>query len=549
MSHRYTSSNHAGMHDVVEWDDQTTASMERHLGHLTALNNVGSAISQSPNSQTLLDDVLTALLAALPVDLVALATLDGSTAAPRLRAHLGWEPDQDTAVLTALLTSELARAAIEQDAPTLVPDVTDRDDQRLNGLVAPAAAAGIGAWVLVPMHARGTVSGLLIACRTAPYQFPADEITVLRVIADQVGVALDYGRLVDVAGEQTSRLSAVANSTGDAIIATDRAGRINLVNATAEVLFNLRLKNILGLPLRDAPLHPVIRRNVARAMQTPVRGNTVFEAMLDDGRFLSVVVAALPPTNHSAPLESGDGWVIVVRDMTALRNAEQARANFIHAAAHDLRNPLGVAMGALSMLQQTLDEASDFHREIVGIGVEGITRMEHMLDNLLDLEKLERGRAITADHHVEIAALIERGLADIQPFIDERGQELRLELIPDLPTVSGDLHWLSHALRNLLRNASKYTPEGGTITLRAYTHASDVFIEVEDNGPGIPSEAQGRLFERFYRVTHSDEARGSGLGLTIVKSVVELHNGRVFLQSEPGAGSLFGMVLPCFPPC
>ncbi|GIV81082.1 MAG: hypothetical protein KatS3mg051_0436 [Anaerolineae bacterium] len=114
-----------------------------------------------------------------------------------------------------------------------------------------------------------------------------------------------------------------------------------------------------------------------------------------------------------------------------------------------------------------------------------------------------------------------------------------------LPPIQGDINWLYRALANLLSNANKYTQEGGVITVRAYVRDEDLFIEVGDNGPGIPTEAQPRLFERFYRVPSLDhEIKGSGLGLAIVKSVVEQHGGRVFVQSRPGQGSVFGMAFP-----
>ena len=140
--------------------------------------------------------------------------------------------------------------------------------------------------------------------------------------------------------------------------------------------------------------------------------------------------------------------------------------------------------------------------------------------------------------------LLERSVIDIQPSIYRTHQTLHLDVPADLPPIMGDMHWLYRAMINLLSNANKYTPEYGEITVRSYVQGEDLYIEVKDNGPGIPPEAQTRLFERFYRAPGVEAIKGSGLGLAIVKTVAERHGGRVFVQSLVGQGSTFGMIIP-----
>jgi PAS domain S-box-containing protein len=393
------------------------------------------------------------------------------------------------------------------------------------------------------MHARGRVVGVLSVMNYAPYQFADEEITVLRAIADQVGVALDNARLYEHTKEQSSRLSAVLHSSGDAIIATDSYGNINLINSTAEELFDIRPDDIMGTPLRHAPLHPKLCDGLRRAMSNDEAGNTVFEVTLDSGRSLSAIVSPVYARQLPESDEEAEGWVMVVQDVSHLREAEQTRVNFIHAAAHDLRNPLGATLGALAILEDDLQE-NELHQELIGIALQSIDRMQDLIDNLLSLEHIESGIGVVSKR-VDMREVIERGMLDVRSYLLQNEQDLTLDVPDTLPAIMGDIQWLHRALLNLLGNACKYTQKGGVIKIRAYEQDNDLYLEVEDNGPGIPPESQTRLFERFYRVPQDNqEVKGSGLGLAIVKSVVEQHGGRVFVQSRVGQGSIFGITLP-----
>ncbi len=316
-----------------------------------------------------------------------------------------------------------------------------------------------------------------------------------------------------------------------------------MINSTAELLFDLRQNDIIGLPLRNAPLHPRLREGLRRAMNSEDKGNTVFEVAMEDGRFLSAIVSCVYA--HQAPESNREpeGWVMVIQDVTHLRQAEQARVNFIHAAAHDLRNPLGVTMNALSLLGQEMFDASERQTEIMEIASDSLNRMQALIDSLLNLEHIQSGVGLQCKP-VDVRDLVERGAIDIQPSLYKAQQRLQLDVPEDIPAIEGDINWLYRALINLLSNAHKYTPEQGVVGIRAYVQDDEVYIEVNDNGPGIPLEAQTRLFERFYRVPGVEAIRGSGLGLSIVKSVAEQHGGRVFVQSRVGQGSVFGMVFP-----
>jgi len=518
-----------------------TEEIRRRVDQLGAINTVAATVSQSLNLEITLQTALDAVLNVIRVQAAGISLVDEASGELVLRAQRGWKKDFVTQPMRIPLGEGLSGTVIHTDEVVVTGDLTG--DPRL--AVAEFAEERIQAMVMVPMHARGRVVGILSVMNYEQYTFADEEITVLRAIADQVGVALDNARLYENTKEQASRLDAVLHSSGDAIIATDSHGSINLINSTAETLFDLHVNELVGMPLREAPLHPRLREGLRRAMQDQEHGNTAFDVRLEDGRALSAIVS--PVYSHQSPesAKEAEGWVMVVQDVTHLREAEMMRMNFLHAAAHDLRNPLGAIMGSLVMLDSDRAELSELHRELINIAMTSVNRMQDLIDTLLNLEQVESGLGLELKPQ-DVHELIERCMVDIQPFLRQKEQKFQLEVPEQMPQVMGDMHWLYRAMMNLLGNANKYTPTGGAITLRAYQENGELFLEVQDNGRGVPPDVQHRLFERFFRVASKerDEIRGSGLGLAIVKSVAEQHNGRVYVQSREGAGSIFGLVLP-----
>jgi PAS domain S-box-containing protein len=532
--------------NLVHRNQLLSEEIRRRVDQLAAINTVAATVSQSLDLNATLETALDAVLKVIPVDSAGISLVDDVAGELVLRAQRGWRYDFVTQPMRIPLGQGMSGIVVREDEVLVTGNVSSSDPR----LAYPRFAhEDVQAMAMAPMHARGRVVGILSVMNHTPYEFGEDQIAVLRVIADQVGVALDNARLFEHTKEQSSRLSAVLNSSGDAIVATDSRGHINLVNATTEALFDLAAGDLIGLPLRSAPLHPKLREGLRRAMSHESEGNTVFEVTLDDGRFLSAIVS---PVYAQPLLESSqqtEGWVMVIQDITHLREAEQTRVNFIQAAAHDLRNPLSVTLSSLKMLADDSD-GNDANRDIIDMGIRGLDRMQDLIDSLLNLEHIQSGVGMQCKP-VDVHELIERAIIDVQHGMQEADQQLRLDIPGEMPALLGDMHWLHRALLNLLGNANKYTPSGGEITLRAYIQDEELYLEVQDTGPGIPPEAQTRLFERFYRVPGSDtQAKGSGLGLAIVRTVAEQHGGRVFVQSRVGQGSTFGMIFPlAIQPC
>jgi signal transduction histidine kinase len=253
----------------------------------------------------------------------------------------------------------------------------------------------------------------------------------------------------------------------------------------------------------------------------------------------------------ATPVHAGDGApfgaVLTLRDVTARRTLEREREEFFANASHDLRTPLAAIKAAIGVVlaNEPPGTPPPIHRMLTNID-RAATEMGRLVDDLLELGRLQRGRATIALVPCDLRAIAERGGRAIEALARERGQRLTVTL-PDEPVpVLADATRIERALLNLLGNAQKYGREGGRIDLRVERLPGEAVVTVADDGPGIPVEDQPRVFERFYR-SHAESARrvvGSGLGLPIVKTLVELHGGRVAVESMPGAGAAFHLALP-----
>jgi two-component system phosphate regulon sensor histidine kinase PhoR len=241
----------------------------------------------------------------------------------------------------------------------------------------------------------------------------------------------------------------------------------------------------------------------------------------------------------------GDAW-LVLEDVSELRRLQRIRAEFIDNLSHELRTPLTT----ISLLAETLaaDAAS-----LPPKAAERVTRIEvetghlvQMVNELLDLSRIEVGTPTVVRDDVNLGRLAASTADRIRLYAERQGVSLEVEAPPGVPVVRGDGERLGQALLNLIHNAVKFSSPGSTVVIRVTPAESEVVVAVEDHGQGIPRSALPRIFERFYKV---DRARtrgegGTGLGLSIARHVVEAHGGRIWVESEEGAGSVFSFAIP-----
>ena len=330
---------------------------------------------------------------------------------------------------------------------------------------------------------------------------------------------------------------------------------VAVVNATERLVFaNQGFANILELdvpPKSGSALVEVVRQTeLIEAVRRVLAGEPRVEAEIVTGtlrqHFFAATVAAV---------RSGEtlGAVVVLHDITELRKLERVRRDFVANVSHEFKTPLTAIQGfSETLLAGAMDDPQNRER-FLGIILEHSRRLARLTDDLLKLSSMDADRLELEIRRVSVSELIESCLETTQHRAAEKevGVELAQSAQPgELPDIAGDRRRLAEILQNLLDNATQYTLPGGRITVNAETRDADVIFTVSDTGIGIPKSDQSRIFERFYRVdaARSREAGGTGLGLAIAKHLVEVHGGRIWVESEIGQGSQFHFSVPIFDP-
>ena len=232
--------------------------------------------------------------------------------------------------------------------------------------------------------------------------------------------------------------------------------------------------------------------------------------------------------------------------MTQERELDRMKTEFVSQVSHELRTPLTAIKGFTEvLLGGEAGPVNPEQIEFLDIVKTNVDRLVALIDDLLDIARIEGGRIELQLRPIDLHFVIDEVVTTMRPLIEGKRQELTVEIPPDLPLARGDHDRLVQVLTNLLSNAYKYTPAGGSLRMTAESCEETLRVAIHDSGIGISAEDQQRLFTRFYRVDSSlsREAGGTGLGLAIVRSIVELHGGTVEVESTPGVGSTFAFTL------
>ncbi len=376
-----------------------------------------------------------------------------------------------------------------------------------------------------------------------------DEVGLLATTLNHVAEQLHAK--IDELSEDRAQLLAVLTSMVEGVMVLDYRGQVLQINPALERMFGISRVEARGRPCAELFRHQQLNDLVTAILQS--RAPHEDEIMLPlSGRYLQI--EASPAGGER---ENEACIVLVFHDITELRRLEKIRKDFVANVSHELRTPLTSIKGYVEALLDGAKEDPPVAAKFLEIILRQSDRLNLIIEDLLELSKIESGRVLLKAEPLELRTIVDRTLSIMKPIADKNRHRLVTVIDPSLPSVAGDEGRLVQVLTNLLDNAIKYTPAGGTITVGAKLISSfgtdhpakTIELSVADTGIGIPEQDRPRVFERFYRVdkARSRELGGTGLGLAIVKHIVEGHGGQVWVEAHYPQGSRFVVRLPLSP--
>ena len=374
-----------------------------------------------------------------------------------------------------------------------------------------------------------------------PGDFGKDEIgTVATVLGQSVQ---DLRTRVAELAHDRALTSGILKGMAEGVIVVDSRGRLQLLNDTARRMLNVAPGQ--GRHYLEVVRHPTIASLLGSALAGEQPEPVEVPLTTDRDRvFIANVTPVEAPGARLA--------VAVLHDVTELKNADRMRRDFVANVSHELRTPLTAIRGYVEALLEERDQSEEAARFLEVIA-RNAARMERLVRDLLRLARIEAGQERLELTRLDVQSLFEDVLSVLQPALEQRSQRVEISVGDDAASVVADPAKMHDVLRNLVENASAYSPPGSTIWLRSRREGAHVLLEVQDEGPGIPETELSRVFERFYRVdkararTVNDanpEQGGTGLGLAIVKHLVTLHAGTVSARNATPRGAVVCVYLP-----
>lgn len=399
-----------------------------------------------------------------------------------------------------------------------------------------------GSVICSPLNYGGRIMGaLLVVAGRQGRLFDEQDVYRLELLGAQAVVAISHSQLFQKQAHLTReveeahrQLETVLRSTDNPVIAVNRQLKVVFVNPAAYSLFPFEL---------DRPVTEFLPKEVfpksLRTVLSVIRQGTGYNYEITiNGKVYLCHLAALREPRI-------EGWVAVLNDITQLKELDRLKSEMVRMASHDLKNPLMGAMAYLELLREDIRDPENIDSEEVITTIERqLDRMNRIISGVLDVERIKAGKI--AREYCYPAIMLKDVLGELEQFINDKNTHINVEVEENVPRFLGDNEKFKRVLINLIENAVKFSLPGGSVLVRIYKEDDNVVFSVSDNGVGIPTSIQPFIFDRFFRGQQKgvEHVTGSGLGLSLVKVIVESHAGKIWFVSEEGEGTTFYVSVP-----
>ena len=504
----------------------------------TALHRVSGTLMRTLNLDQLLESILEVLQRSFGYHHCAILLVDEKREELRIEAARGYLRDEAGKLGIKISQGGIVGWVAANRMPLNIPDVT-QDDRYVEKV------KGIGSEIAVPMLVGKKVVGVLDVQSTEVNAFSEDDLRTLSSVAAQAAIAIERARLYEATLTERKRTERIVTSIADGVITVDQELRVLSLNPTAEQMTGWQEAEAIGRPCAEVlSLTSESGESLYNESYKELSGHNFPRARIarKDGRSIYVSTSLAPLLG---PADQVVGGVIAIRDCSTEMELDRMKSEIVTMVSHELRSPLANMQTAIELVL-TSDFEEDLQREMLNLVRSQCARLASFVEELLDVSQLEAGQIPMRWEPVTLWPLIQRVVKTFEAT-EQRGHRFQFIGLGELPFAWADSRKVEIILTNLLQNAANYSPEGSTITIEAKTtDNTDITVSVSDEGEGIAHEHLEQVFQAYYQIGKSkkEQAPGRGLGLYIVKKLVEMQGGRVWVESEVGRGSHFMFTLP-----
>ena len=499
---------------------EMTDSLRRRLDVLETLQQIGQTVTSSLDLDVVLTKVVEAAVGLTNAEEGSLLILDENSGELYMRAARNFQ-DDFVRTFRLPISDTLAGQVVRSGRSVILDDDTP---QKIK------TSYLVRSLIYVPLKIQDRVIGVLgVDNRTSSQSFNEQHLTLVSALADYAAIAIENARLYHNTEVDRQKFETILTEIADGVIVISEDRRVILVNQAIALAFDVSITSII-----DQPVDQVF--NYEQLLDLFKEESYIYpyraEITLDDGRVMNAQLTRIPEV----------GLAVTMQDITHLKELDRIKSDFVHTVSHDLRSPLTAILGYVELIARVgpINQQQRDFIDRVQISVRNIT---NLINDLLELGRIESGFDARKEF-VPLAVVVQYSIDSLESTIMEKEHNLIVDLPEKMQKVFGDPTRLRQMVDNLLSNAIRYTPRGGAIRVSIKSEIDQVILQIQDTGPGIPPSDQPYIFDKFYRASNVPDIPGSGLGLAIVKTIVENHQGRVWVDSTPGQGSTFTVVLP-----
>jgi two-component system NtrC family sensor kinase len=500
---------------------RATQQLQARVNELEIMTRLGRLVTSTLNLDDVLKHIVDAAVELTGSEEGSLLLLDEKTGELYMRASRNFNEDF-VSTFRLPIQDSLAGMVLRTGEAVVLDDSTP---QKIK------TSYLVQSLVYVPLILKGQVFGVLgVDNRHSRKNFKQNDVLMLSTLAEFAVIAIENARLFTETTNEQNKLQTIISRIEDGVMVLDQDNRILLINRSAIHTFEFEENVPLGTPIQniltDIELLSIILRG-----EENLTNRT--EINTSDEHTYSAQVTPIP----------GVGLAVTLHDISYLKKLDRIKSDFVSTVSHDLRSPLTAILGYTELIERA-GTINDLQKEFVKRVQTSVHNITSLVDDLLNLGRIEAGFD-TRKELVDLEYFIEHSVDNLYAELQVRNQNIKVELPDDLPQIFGSPVQIRQLLENLLGNAIKYSPNNSQIFVRLRVEQKQIIMQIQDQGVGIPSVDLPYIFDKFYRSGNiSTEIPGTGLGLAIVKSIVENHQGRIWVDSIMGEGSTFTIVFP-----